>query len=138
MKDDLASAQTEMLAAATAFSKTSTTILSDSTVGFGESLQSLFSEFDTNQQKMMDEGLKKLRRFVDDYNGLMAGLAMKPALSIGSTGTAALAVSGGTSVTINDYGDKIMTNKEDVADYGTELMKSADAAARVMGRVVKQ
>lgn len=138
MKDDLASAQTEMLAAATAFSKTSTTILSDSTVGFGDSLQSLFSEFDSNQQKMMDEGLKKLRRFVDDYNGLMSGLAMKPALSIGSTGTAALAVSGGTSVTINDYGDKIMTNKEDVADYGTELMKSADAAARVMGRVVKQ
>jgi DNA repair exonuclease SbcCD ATPase subunit len=137
LRDDLETAQKEMLAAAVDFANESTKALEGSAVNMSLSLRRLFSEFEKNNDSMMSKGLEKLRNFVKDYKKLMNSITLKPEFDVtpsGSTGTKA--AKAGTSVTVNDYGDKIINSKDETVDYTKELFNTAENAARLWGGTI--
>ena len=137
LRDDLLTAQKSMVDSAMAFAKESAKTLGDSTVTLSKSLSSLFERFDKNNDTLMQQGLRKLRTFVDEYKKLMDSITLKPSYSptTGGNITGTGKTSGGVVVNVTDNGDKYINGKDEAVDYTKELFSAGENAARIWGGV---
>jgi DNA repair exonuclease SbcCD ATPase subunit len=133
LRADLETEQQQMLAATEKFAQEGVSSLTSADTKLKEALTNATKVFNANQDTFISDGLKKIRKFVDDYKRIASELSA-PGLFSGNTPV--IAASGGNSiVTINDYGNKNLYGIDDVGDYSNELMNAAKDMSRGSGGV---
>jgi hypothetical protein len=131
LRDNLETEQEQLLAATEKFAKEGVSSLTDADKKLKEALTNATKTFNENQDNYINEGLKKIRKFVDDYKKIASELSSTGLY----TGNTSMVTGTGNSsvVTINDYGNKNLYGIEDVNDYGNELLSVAKDATRGSG-----
>ncbi|MDP4092600.1 MAG: hypothetical protein Q8920_04495 [Bacillota bacterium] len=130
LRADLEVEQQQMEDAAQKFAEESVSTLSDADSRLKEAMTNATKSFNDSQTNFMNEGLKKLRTFVDNYKKIAAELSMPDSSNNPSTPGSS---GGNSNITINDYGDKNLYGIDDVDDYGNQLFSTAKDASRSSG-----
>ena len=83
------------------------------------------------QTLKLASGLDKLASLISGYQERMNSLTLAPNVQFGTpTGSYGYGYSSAAPVTINDYGDKILSGTDEIQDYGKELVTGALNAMR--------
>lgn len=139
LTEELESEKEEMLAAAQDYAKEAVKILSDSQVEIASEMAKIIQQFDTDSQNLIKKGLDKLRQLVQGYKTVMEEITFTPGISLAGAGAGAGTAIGANNinVTVNDYGDKNITSKDELVDYAKELFDVAASAARIWGGLIR-
>lgn len=134
LRADLEVSQREMLAAATKYAADANAELTKGANDIAGSLQNVMKQFDIDSTNLVKKGMEKLKQLVDEYRKIMDSISMNPLTAPSAGGKAAVAASQkNVSVTVNDYGNKIISAKDEAVDYTKELFNAGFNAARTAG-----
>lgn len=131
LNEDLEAEKNAMLASALDFAKKANRSLLDSQNEIANSLAGIIRNFDVQTTNLIASGLDKLEQLLTSYQERMNSLALTPNVQFGTpTGSYGYGYSSAAPVTINDYGDKILSGTDEIQDYGKELVTGALNAMR--------
>ena len=132
LNEDLEAEKNAMLASALDFAKKANDSLLDSQNEIANSLAGIIRNFDVQTTNLITSGLDKLESLISGYQERMNSLTLTPNVQFGSqSGSYGYGNSSAAApVTINDYGDKILSGIDEIQDYGKELVIGAQNAAR--------
>ena len=131
LNEDLEAEKSAMLASALDFAKKANRSLLDSQNEIANSLAGIIRNFDAQTTNLITSGLDKLEQLLTSYQERMNSLTLTPNVQFGTpTGSYGYGYSSAAPVTINDYGDKILSGTDEIQDYGKELVTGALNAMR--------
>ena len=131
LNEDLEAEKNAMLASALDFAKKANDSLLDSQNEIANSLAGIIRNFDVQTTNLITSGLDKLEQLLTSYQERMNSLTLTPNVQFGTpTGSYGYGYSSAAPVTINDYGDKILSGTDEIQDYGKELVTGALNAMR--------
>lgn len=132
LNEELDYEKNAMLASALDFAKKANDSLVEGQSAIANSLTNVMKNFDIQSTNLISNGLDKLKQLIEGYKQIMDNISLVPNFQLAGAGGANVNVSGksGATVTINDYGDKILSGVDDIQDYGKELVTGAQNAAR--------
>lgn len=133
LNEDLATEGTAMIASSASYAKLANDEIIKGQGTIANSLKSIMTNFDKETNTLVTTGMENLRKLIESYKTLMDGISLKPldiGLGKGPISPANSTLKNGTSVTINDYGNKILSGIGEIQDYGKELVTGANNATR--------
>lgn len=133
MRDDLEKSQQEMLSVTGAYAAESKNIMTTAAGEVSDSLALIYKQFQDNNDNMMQEGLSKLRAFIEEYKKQLSSAMLNSGLDLPATLGNAGGTSKQTNIILNDYGAKNINSKDEAIDYAEELMNAAQNALRSIG-----
>ncbi len=133
LNEELEVEKNNMLAAAMDFAKKANNELVSGQTAIANSLANVMKSFDLQSTSMITQGMEKLRKLIEGYKTIMDGISLSPNFQLSGAGGINVNTSpgkNGSTVTINDYGNKILSGIDDIQDYGKELVVGAKNAGR--------